>query len=156
MPECSPADEHILPAFRRVLLLCASHCGVFAGYKSHALELWQYHFALEYAFPVDADPPFALRFASIGRLLRHRIRHLKRRFCLVEIPVQTGPQHHGDLARRRGGGLELIAAGIRYRGDVEVVAIESRSAVPAYLACGRPFLVLVYLFIVLLVINFLL
>ena len=127
------------PALVGGLVLRDSYVRFFRCDQAHAFEFWQDNFALENPFSVYCDLPFSLWLAAVGCVFRVHIRDLQSGFDLVEVPVQSCPQHHGDLSGRRAGGLEIIAAGVRYRGDVEVVVIECRSFVSMYcLLSGDP------------------
>lgn len=42
----------------------------------------------------------------------------------MEVPVESDPQDHRDLACGRSSGLEIGGGGIRYGGDVEAVVLQ--------------------------------
>lgn len=68
--------------------------------------------ALEDAFLVDIDPPLALRLAGVGRGVRGSRPQLWLRLLLVEVPIQSRPQHHGYLPRGTRRRAELTRGGI--------------------------------------------
>lgn len=134
MPECPPTDKHLGPTFRSSLFLCASYCRVFTRDQTHSLQLWQHNLALEDAFAVDVDSPFAPWLSCVCCVFGNSIGDLKCWLRLVEVPVERGPQHHGNLASRRGSSFEFATVGVRYGRYVEMIAIEGRGPVAVNVA----------------------
>ena len=98
-------------------------------------------FALENPLAVDVDAPLALRLALVWRVCGRGRGEVRGGGGLVEVPPQTGPEHHGDLAGWGAGGFEVVAGGVRDGGDEEVVVPKARlpEAVHMVSLCGEFF-----------------
>jgi hypothetical protein len=104
-----------------------SHRTVLGCDQPHALQFGQQILALEDSFPVYVYPPLALWLSSIGCIGGCSILELRLGLGLVKVPPQRRPEHHGDLARRTRWRAELMAAGIAYTADEEVVVLQGRA-----------------------------
>lgn len=97
LPKGPAAHKHVGPALAAKLALLDPYIRLLGSNQAHALQFRQHHLAFEYAFSVDRDTPFSLRFPCIRRALGYRVGYPQFWLRLVKVPVQSGPKHHGDL-----------------------------------------------------------